>query len=95
MNGVRSPTTFSVQPHIGSLLPSGGMVGATVTITGSGWGARPGRAMVYFGGRAVSTHVSWSATKIKVKVPSLAKGKKSVMVETSGGRSNAETFTVI
>ncbi len=89
-----APTNFSVKPHVGSLLPARGRVGITLTITGTGFGAHRGTAKVYFGSKAVTTYLSWSATKIKVRVPRLAKGKKSVTVKTAGGRSNPKTFTV-
>ena len=90
-----APTNFSVRPHIGSLLPAQGKVGITLTITGSGFGAKRGTAKVYFGSKVVTTYISWSNTKIKVRVPKLTKGKKSVTVTTTGGRSNAKTFRVI
>ena len=90
-----APKYFPVRPHVGSLLPARGRVGITVTITGTGFGAKRGTAKVYFGSKAVTTYVSWSATKIKVRVPTLAKGKKLVTVKTAGGKSNAKTFTVI
>lgn len=50
---------------------------------------------VFFGSRAATRYVSWTSTKIKVRVPRLARGGKSVTVRTTGGRSNARTFKVI
>ncbi len=66
-----------------------------MTLTGWNFGATRGTAKVYFGGKAATRYVSWSATKIEVKVPTLAKGSKTVTVRTAGGRSNAKTFRVI
>jgi hypothetical protein len=80
---------------IASLRPRRGGVGATVTITGSGFGARRGAAKVFFAGKAATRYISWSATRIKVKVPRLGKGKKPVTIVTAGGRSAARTFRVI
>ena len=83
------------KPKIGTLKPARGRVGATVTITGSGLGASRGASRVFFGGKAVTRYVSWSATRIKFRVPALAKGRKSVTVRTLGGKSNAKAFKVI
>ena len=80
---------------IAALRPQHGAVGATVTITGSGFGARRAGAKVFFGGKAAGRYVSWSATKVKVKVPKLAAGKKAVTIVTGGGRSAAKVFTVL
>ena len=82
------------KPVLGALRPARGAVGATVTITGSGFGARRGTARVFFAGKAATRYVSWSATRIKVKVPRLAKGRKTVKVVTAGGKSAAKTFRV-
>jgi hypothetical protein len=87
--------SFKVTPHLNHLKPIKAKPGVTVTISGSGFGAKRGTSKVLFGSVAVSKYVSWSATKIKVKVPKLAKGKRSVTVRTSGGKSNAKTFKVI
>ena len=48
-----------------------------------------------FGGKAVTRYVSWSATRIRFKVPALAKGRKSVTVRPLGGKSNVKAFRVI
>ena len=83
-----------ITPKIGALKPTHGKVGATVTITGTGFWSRRGTAKVYFGAKATTRYVSWSATKIRVRVPKLAKGKKRVTVRTADGKSNAKMFTV-
>ena len=82
------------RPRITALKPTRGKAGSTVIIKGWGFGRTGGSARVNFGAKAVTKHISWSATTIKVKVPKLAAGKKSVTVKTSGGRSNAKTFRV-
>jgi hypothetical protein len=89
------PVSFSVRPKIGSLSPVRGKVGITVTITGTGFGAVRGTSKVYFGSKAATRYVSWSATKIKVKVPRVTKGRKAVKVKTAGGTSNIKYFARI
>lgn len=81
--------------RIYALSPTKGKVGATVTITGWGFGRTRGTSKVYFGTKAVTKYVYWSAGKIKVKVPSLTKGRKAVTVRTSLGKSGAKYFTVL
>ena len=43
---------------------------------------------------AVTRYVSWSSTRIKVKVPAVSRGRKAVTIRTAGGKSNAKTFKV-
>ena len=81
-----------VPPRISRLSPAHARPGATVTITGTGFGAQRGASKVYFGGKAADRYVDWSATRIKVKVPRVSKGKTSVLVKTLMGRSNAKAF---
>jgi hypothetical protein len=91
-----TPTpTPTLAPTIGKLAPKSGRRGATVTITGAGFGATRGSSVVKFGKATVKKYVLWSATKIKVKVPKKAKlGKNKVTVKTAGGRSAARDFRV-
>ena len=84
----------TTRSRITAIKPARGKVGTTVTITGTSFGVRRGKAKVYFGPKAVTKYVSWSMTKIRVKVPKLGAGKKTVTVRTAGGKSNAKTFTV-
>jgi hypothetical protein len=70
-------------------------VGATLTITGSGFGASRGGARVFFGSKAAMRYVLWSATKIKVRVPALGAGRTTVTVRTAAGKSNAKGFKVL
>ncbi len=81
-------------PRIGALRPSRGAVGATLTITGSGFGASRGGARVFFGSKAAMRYVLWSATKIEV-VPALGAGRTTVTVRTAAGKSNAKGFKVL
>jgi len=85
------------RPRIHSLRPTRGRVGATLTITGWGFGATRGIHIdkVYFGGKAAAKYISWSAGKIRVRVPHLAQGRVAVRVETYIGRSNLKYFKVL
>ena len=82
-------------PTLAKLSPTRGKVGIAVTLTGTGFGAKRGTSKVLFGARAVTKYLSWSATKIKVRVPTLTKGKKAIKVKTASGTSNVKYFTRI
>jgi FG-GAP-like repeat/IPT/TIG domain/FG-GAP repeat len=80
-------------PIIGGLSPGRGHSGTTVTLTGWHFGARRGASLVQFDGKTATRYMSWSATKIRVKVPQgTAKGKIKVTVKTAAGRSAAKSF---
>jgi cellulase/cellobiase CelA1/aryl-phospho-beta-D-glucosidase BglC (GH1 family) len=86
-----SSTTTNPAPIISSVSPTSGAAGSSMTITGTNLGSSD---TVSFGGSA-ATVTSSSATSLTVTVPSgLAAGSYSVTVTSSGGTSNAETFTV-
>ena len=53
---------------IGSLAPTGGLIGAVVSITGTNFGATQGSSAVTFNGTA-ATPMIWSDTSITVPVP--------------------------
>jgi len=91
-NGV----TFNVTvppPSITSLNPTSGLVGASVTITGTNFGASQGTSTVKFNGTSASP-TSWSATSIAVLVPTSAT-TGNVVVTVGGASSNAVNFTVL
>ena len=48
-----------------------------------------------FGAKSAGTYVSWTNTKVKIKVPRLGKGAKTVTVTVGGGKSNGKKFTVL
>ena len=81
-----------VAPKIRSLTPTRGRARTTVTITGTGFGTTRGTSKVYFGTKAVTRYAYWSSSKIKANVPRLTKGRKTVRVRTSLGRSNGKSF---
>jgi len=82
-------------PAIAQLSPISVKRGASVTLTGTNFGAVRGASTVKFGTAKSTAYLSWSATKVTCKVPARAKvGKLKVTVATAGGTSNALSLTV-
>jgi hypothetical protein len=79
-------------PTITSLSPAAGLVGSSVTITGSNFGVSQGTSTVTFNGTAATT-TSWSATSIVVPVPAGAT-TGNVVVTVGGVAGNGFSFTV-
>jgi hypothetical protein len=80
-------------PSITSLSSSSGTVGASVTISGSNFGATQGTGIVSFNGTQ-ATPTSWTAGSIITTVPSGATAG-NVVVFASGVNSNGAPFTVL
>src|SRR6266480_2347650 len=80
-------------PSITSLSVTSGLVGTSVTITGTNFGAAQGTSTVTFNDTEAPP-ASWSATSIVVHVPSGAT-TGNVVVNESGVSSNGINFTVI
>ena len=76
-----------------SLSPTSGVIGTSVTIAGTNFGASQGTSMVTFNGTA-ATITNWSATSITAVVPSGAT-TGNVMVTVNGNASNGAPFTVL
>ena len=75
--------------------PSSALRGATVTITGSGFGSKRGAGSVKFGAAKCLKVFSWGAKRIKCRVPAAAAfGAQTVTVRTAAGRAYTATFTV-
>ena len=92
-----SATDFTVipAPVVARIRPAAARRGATVTISGAGFGATRSGATVRFGGGTCGAYLSWSDGQIKCKVPARAKfGSVQVTVTTAGGVSNAKSFRV-
>ena len=79
-------------PSITSLSQNSGPVGASITITGTNFGATQGTSTVTFNGTAAAP-TSWGATSITAPVPAAAT-TGPVVVTVSGQASNGVTFTV-
>lgn len=108
-NGLNNPTTnFTLPPHtvavwqsvgkasapeVGSIGPTVGQPGQSVTIAGKGFGASTGQ--VLFGAAAASVQ-SWSDTSITFKVPAIANGVYQAQVKNAAATaSNGIQFTVL
>ncbi|MFJ9028570.1 RHS repeat-associated core domain-containing protein [Streptomyces sp. NPDC102274] len=76
-----------------SLVPTRAAVGATVTLSGTGFATTAASNAVSFGGKTAEV-VSASATRLKVKVPAAA-GNGKVSVTAGGGTAQSpESFTL-
>lgn len=83
------------RPVIAGVRPASGKRGATVTVSGTGFGARRGASVVRFGNTKCTRYLSWSDTLIRCAVPARAPlGAAKVSVTTPAGRSNAVAFRV-
>lgn len=92
-NSASNGQPFTVTaPSITSLSPTSGAVGASVTISGSGFGSSQGSNSVTFNGTA-ATPTNWSATQIKAPAPNGAT-TGNVVVTVAGLASNGKAFTV-
>jgi hypothetical protein len=80
-------------PSITTLSPTSGASGASITITGTGFGSTQGTSTVKFNG-TTATATSWSATSIVATVPSGAT-TGNVVVTVSGVASNGKSFTAV
>jgi hypothetical protein len=97
-NGV----TFTVVPTIGSLSPTSGAIGTSVTITGTNFGSSDiqyingvlYQSTVTFNGVPATSITSWSNTSIVVTVPARAT-TGNVVVTVGGQASNGAAFTVL
>ena len=84
-----------VRPWIDRLSSTSGRRGATVVITGAGFGARRGAGYVKFGLTRCGTYLSWSDARIRCRVPAKARfGLLTVRVTTAAGSSNPKYFRV-
>lgn len=79
-------------PNISGLSATSGPIGATVTISGTGFGSTQLTSTVKFNG-TTATASAWSDTSITTTVPSGAT-TGSVIVNVGGTNSNGQTFTV-
>ncbi|HET9309008.1 MAG TPA: IPT/TIG domain-containing protein, partial [Candidatus Sulfotelmatobacter sp.] len=86
--------TVTAAPSITSLVPTSGIVGAAVTINGSGFGPTQGNGKVTFNGTTATIN-SWSATQITTSVPAGATTGSVIVTAAGGVASKGVTFTVI
>jgi IPT/TIG domain len=93
IGGQDSTTITNAGLSITSLNPTSGPVGASITITGTNFGATKGTSTVTFNGTTATTITSWSATSITATVPTGAT-TGNVTVVVNGAVSNGVTFTI-
>jgi PKD domain/Glucodextranase, domain B/IPT/TIG domain len=86
--------TVTAAPSISSLVPTSGIVGASVTINGSNFGPTQGNGKVTFNGTTATIN-TWSATQITTKVPAGATTGSVIVTAGGGVSSKGVTFTVI
>ncbi len=80
-------------PALRAISPVRARIGAVVTLTGARFGAARHASVVRFGAAAARDYVSWSSTRIKVRVPqATARGCIKVTVRTVAGSSAAQPF---
>ena len=87
--GTTLSASFTVLPVITSFTPTSGSVGATLTVTGSGF---IGATQVDFGGGVNAAPTNVTANSLKVVVPPGATNG-SIMVETSSAGTSAASAT--
>jgi photosystem II stability/assembly factor-like uncharacterized protein len=80
-------------PDIVSASPRSGGTGSELTLSGCDFGDSRGSSYVSFGTVPATEYVSWSDTKIVVKVPAGVVGEVKVTVTTTQGTSNGKPFT--
>ena len=83
------------RPRITGLSSASAKRGATITITGTGFGASRGPGFVKFGTTKSTQYLSWSKTRIRCRVPANAAfGGLLIRVTTKGGVSAGKSFRV-
>jgi hypothetical protein len=98
-NASNSPQTVNLTgtgtalPTITKLSVTSGLVGTSVTITGTGFAGSQGASTVTFNG-APATATSWSSKSIVATVPNSAT-TGNVVVTVNNGPSNGVLFTVV
>src|SRR6266550_838132 len=88
-----SPFTIVLPPTITILSQTSGPAGASITITGTNFGATQGTSTVTFNGITAAAASAWSPTSITVSVPAGAT-TGNVVVTVLGTASNGSAFTV-
>lgn len=83
----------AAKPEAGSVEPTVGQPGMTVTLRGEGFGNQPGS--VWFD-QAEAALQSWSSSAITFRVPAMKNGQHQVWLRSSfGGKSDPLPFTVL
>ncbi len=81
----------STTPHIVSLSATSGIVGSSLTLTGTNFGGSAGNVKL---STVASSITSWSSTSVVISVPNANTG--TIVLQTAAGpTSNAVAFAVI
>ncbi|NPV58724.1 MAG: hypothetical protein HPY75_03550 [Actinobacteria bacterium] len=92
--GVSNAMAFTVCPHIDLLDPVAAPIGCPVEILGTGFGPSRGSGFVIFGGTQVSEYLSWSNTRVVVRVPRVSGATSVSLMSDAGCHSNEASFEV-
>jgi RHS repeat-associated protein len=91
--------TVGTTPFVSSVSPIVGTLGASVTITGSNFGATQGTSIVSFNGASAASVTSWSSSQIIAVVPGSAPNGTGPVTVTANSVSSPVTagslFTII
>ena len=86
-------TSTASAPEVGSIGPTVGQPGVTVTVAGKGFGSTTGSVLV---GATAGTVKSWSDSAVTFTIPSITNGVYNVTLKNSGGTaSNTIQLTVL
>jgi RHS repeat-associated protein len=86
--------TAGTTPYILGVSPTTGVVGTSVTITGSSFGATQGTTAVKFNGASATSITSWSDTQIVAIVPDAATSGPLTVVRNNIESTRTTNFTV-
>ncbi len=81
-------------PTVSGINPTSGLLGSSVTISGSGFDPTPGGTTVTFSGNAVAPVTSATSTELRVTVPATAV-TGPITVRTAQGTAQGPVFTVL
>ena len=90
-----SVLVFSQVPTVASVVPSSGVVGTQVTITGTNFGATQGTSAVTFNGVPVTSFTNWSTTSIPLPPYRQARQQALSLVTVGSVASKSYNFTVV
>ena len=84
---------LTILPHISAMSAASGVIGQTLTLTGTTFGATKGASTVTFNGTLAAV-TNWSNTSISVTAPQNAGGAERILVTVGGLASNPGNFWI-
>jgi hypothetical protein len=94
LTDANSKFSYINNPSISSLSSSSGVIGSSVTLTGSNFDATHGNNTVKFGS-ATATTTAGNVGSLTVTVPAGVSGVQSITVTTGGNTSSGSNYSVI